>query len=309
MDIGEEGEQDMSVVVLGSINLDLVARIDQVPKAGETRLAQSMVLVPGGKGANQALAARRMGATTILLGTIGEDAFAMQALKFLRQDGVDLSHLEVCKTTATGLAFITVEDRGQNAITVIPGANAEVGSDALADLQQVLGPNDLLVLQCEVPLDVVERAMLMAKKVGARILWDPAPADRAFPKSLFKADIVMPNQGEAEIVTSHSVTDVRSAKVAARQLRSRGAQVGIVKLGADGVVWATSRGLFYEPGLAVQTVDTVGAGDAFAGALAARLDAGDGLGDAIRIANQAAALSTTKSGAQSSFPWLKEVIC
>lgn len=298
----------MSVVVLGSINLDLVARIDQVPKAGETRLAESMLVVPGGKGANQALAARRMGATTILLGMIGEDAFAMQALKFLRQDGVDLSHLEVSKTRATGLAFITVESSGQNAITVVPGANKEVGSDALADLQQVLGPNDLLVLQCEIPLDVVERAMLMAKKVGARILWDPAPADRAFPKSLFKADIVMPNQGEAELVTGLTVSDVRSAKVAARQLRSRGAQVGIVKMGAEGVVWATSRGIFYEPGVAVAAVDAVGAGDAFAGALAARLDHGDGLGDAIRIANHAAALSTTQPGAQPSFPWLKEVV-
>lgn len=298
----------MSVVVLGSVNLDLVARIDHVPKAGETRLARSMLLVPGGKGANQALAARRMGAQTILLGMIGEDAFAMQALKFLRQDGVDLSHLEVSKTQATGLAFITVEDGGQNAITVIPGANSEVGSDALADLQQVLGPKDLLVLQCEIPLEVVERAMLMAKKVGARVLWDPAPADRGFPKSLFKADIVMPNQGEAEIVTGVEVTDVRSAKVAARHLRSHGAQVGIVKLGADGVVWATSRGIFYEPGIEVQAIDAVGAGDTFAGALAARLDYGDGLGDAIRIANYAAALSTTKTGAQTSFPWIKEVM-
>ncbi|MHB1612492.1 MAG: ribokinase [Sulfobacillus sp.] len=297
----------MSVVVLGSINLDLVAQIDKIPVPGETRLARSMVTLPGGKGANQALAAQRMGAHTIMLGMIGEDAFAMQALKFLRQDGVDLSHIGVSKTSPTGLAFIVVEEGGQNAITVVPGANAEVGSDALADLQQVLGPSDVLVLQCEIPLEVVERAVITAKKVGARIVWDPAPASKNLPKSLFKADIVAPNQGEAEILLGVPVTDVRTAKIAARQLRSRGAQVGIVKMGAEGVVWATSRGLFYQPGEEVQAIDAVGAGDTFAGALAARLDAGEALGDAIRVANRAAALSTTKTGAQSSFPWLKDV--
>ncbi|PSR31589.1 MAG: ribokinase [Sulfobacillus benefaciens] len=298
----------MSVVVLGSINLDLVARIDKIPVPGETRMAHGMLALPGGKGANQALAACRMGAHTIMLGMVGEDAFAMQALKFLRQDGVDLSRIGVSKTSATGLAFIVVEDGGQNAITVVPGANGEVGTDALTDLQQILGPKDILVVQCEIPIDVVERAILTAKKVGARVIWDPAPASKNFPKSLFKADIVAPNQGEAEILVGGSVSDVRTAKIAARHLRARGAEVGIVKLGSQGVVWATARGLFYLPAEDVAAIDAVGAGDAFAGALAAGLDKGEALSDAIRIANRAAALSTTKEGAQSSFPWLKDVL-
>ena len=298
----------MAVVVLGSINLDLIARIKKVPRPGETGLAQSMTTSPGGKGANQALAARRMGAETTMLGMIGEDAFAMQALKHLRQDGVDLSRIGVSKDRPTGLAMIVVEESGQNAITVVPGANAAVGQEVLHDLTAVLTSRDILVLQLEVPLDVVERAIAVAHEVRARVLLDPAPAVDRLPKSCYRVDILAPNQFEAEaLVGGGPITDVRTAKAAARQLKSRGCEAAVVKLGEQGVVWATGRGLFYLPGVPVPSVDAVGAGDAFAGALAARLDAQFPLPDAIRIANLAAAISTTKSGAQPSFPTWPEV--
>lgn len=297
----------MAVVVLGSINLDLIARVKRVPKAGETGLADSMSSSPGGKGANQALAARRMGAETTLLGMVGEDAFAMQALKFLRQDGVDLSRIGVSHEEPTGLAMIVVEESGQNAITVVPGANASVGMEILRDLKTLLSAQDVLVLQLEIPLDVVEQAIHIAHKVKARIMLDPAPAVERLPKSFYRVDILVPNQFEAETLLGASITDVRSAKAAARQLRGRGAEVAIVKLGEMGVVWATGRGLFYLPGEKVVAIDAVGAGDAFAGALAARLDQKDGLSDALRWANRAAALSTTKNGAQPSFPSWSEV--
>lgn len=298
----------MAVIVLGSINLDLVARIKQVPRPGETGLAQSMTTSPGGKGANQALAARRMGAQTTMLGVVGEDAFAMQALKFLRQDGVDLSRIGVSRDMPTGLAMIVVEDSGQNAITVVPGANSAVGQEVLQDLQAILTSRDILVLQLEVPLAVVERAIAVAHQVRARVMLDPAPAMERLPKSCYQVDILAPNQFEAAMLLScDPITDVRSAKAAARELKSRGAEAAIVKLGELGVVWATGRSLFYLPGEEVAAVDTVGAGDAFAGALAARLDAKDALADAIRIANRAAALSTTKSGAQPSFPTANQV--
>ncbi len=292
----------MAVVVLGSINLDLIARIARVPKAGETGLARSMTSSPGGKGANQALAACRMGADTSLVGMVGDDAFAMQALKFLRQDGVDLSRIGVSRERPTGLAMIVVEESGQNAITVVPGANMELGSQGLSELQSLLSPHDTLLLQLEIPLDVVEQAINLAHEAKCRVLLDPAPAIERLPKSCYRVDILMPNQFEAEALLGSPISDVRSAKAAARQLRGRGAAVAIIKLGEMGVVWATARGLFYLPGENVAAVDAVGAGDAFAGALAARLDQGDGLSDAIRLANHAAALSTTKSGAQPSFP-------
>ncbi|MCL5117164.1 MAG: ribokinase [Firmicutes bacterium] len=297
----------MAVVVLGSINLDLIARIKRVPKPGETGLAETMTTSPGGKGANQALAARRMGAETTLLGMVGEDAFAVQALKYLRQDGVDLSRIEVSRERSTGLAMIVVEDSGQNAITVVPGANGAVGQDVLAGLSALLSARDILVLQLEIPFDVVEEAIRIAHQVRARILLDPAPAVERLPKSFYRVDVIMPNQFEAETILGAQITDVRSAKAAARQLRSRGAEVAIVKLGEMGVVWATGRGLFYLPGETVAAIDTVGAGDAFAGALAARLDAGEPLAEAIRVANRAAALSTTKRGAQPSFALWEEV--
>jgi len=297
----------LAVVVLGSINLDLIAKVAQVPRPGETALAESLSMSPGGKGANQALAARRMGAETVMLGMVGEDAFAMQALKFLRQDGVDLSHIGVTREASTGLALISVEASGQNAITVAPGANAAIGADVLEALAHLLKPKDWLLLQCEIPLDVVERAIRIAKEAKARVMLDPAPAATRLPRSFFQVDVMTPNQIEAETLIGHPVTDVRSAKAAARQLRSRGAEVAVVKLGDQGVVWATGHGLFYLPGEPVAAIDAVGAGDAFQGALAARLAAGDGLAEAIRWANHAAALSTTRHGAQPSYPYWEEV--
>ncbi|WP_053960720.1 ribokinase [Sulfobacillus thermosulfidooxidans] len=297
----------MSVVVLGSINLDLIAQIDKIPVAGETRIAQGLLTSPGGKGANQALAARRMGAEVILIGMVGDDAFAMQALRILRQDGVDLSHIGVSRQHPTGLAFITVEVGGQNAITVIPGANYELGAEALGRLERILTPQDLLVMQAEIPFEVIERALIIARRIGSQVLWDPAPASPQFPHSLFHVDVITPNQTEASLLLGTAVTDVRSAKAAARQLRTLGAEIAIVKLGAQGLVWATAHGVFYEPGVAVQAVDAVGAGDVFLGALAARLDAKDPWPQAIKIANHAAALSTTQKGAQPSFPWWNDV--
>ncbi len=298
----------MAVVVLGSINLDLIARIARVPKAGETGLADSMTTSPGGKGANQALAAQRMGASTSMLGMVGEDAFAMQALKYLRQDGVDLTRIGVSRDNPTGLAMIVVEESGQNAITVVPGANRAMDTKVLGDLSAVLSSSDILVMQLEIPFDIVERAIALAKRVRARIILDPAPATNRLPKSFYRVDILVPNQFEAEtLLGAGAITDVRSAKAAARQLRARGAEIAIVKLGEMGVVWATSRGLFYLAGETVKAVDAVGAGDAFAGALAARLNAKDALSDAIRWANRAAAQSTTKPGAQPSFPFFTDL--
>lgn len=297
----------MSVLVLGSINLDLLARVDKIPAAGETRIAHSLLTSPGGKGANQALAARRMGAQTSLIGMVGDDAFAVQALRILRQDGVDLSNIGVSHTSSTGLALITVEPGGQNAITVVPGANYEVGKEALAALERILTARDILVMQAEIPVEVLERAAIVAKRAGAQVLWDPAPASDHFPASLFHVDVMAPNQSEAAILTGMEVEDVRSAKAASRKLRELGAQVAIVKLGEQGLVWATSRGVFYEAGIPVQAIDAVGAGDVFLGALAARLDAHEVLPDAVRYANAAAALSTTKDGAQVSFPTLGSV--
>lgn len=297
----------MAVIVVGSINLDLIAQIDRIPGPGETRLAHHLAISPGGKGANQALAARRMGASTTFLGTVGKDAFSRQASALLRQEGVDLTYLDSHPDLVTGLAMIGVDQDGQNAITVADGANRATQETALTHLDRLIKADDWLVIQNEIPLATSDRARWIAHQHGAKVIWDPAPALVDPPRGLWSSDIVIPNQGEAEAILKESVADVRAAKAAARHLMDRGAGAGIVKLGGEGVVWATPHGVFYLPAVSVSVVDTVGAGDAFAGALAARLDRGDLLADAVFWANLAAGLSTTQSGAQPSFPHWESV--
>ncbi|HEY4385011.1 MAG TPA: ribokinase [Ktedonobacteraceae bacterium] len=298
----------MSVVVLGSINLDLMARVARRPQPGETLTASAFYTSPGGKGANQALAARRMGASVIMIGTVGQDDFADSALCLLRTDGVDLSHVRAIEGISTGLALIHLDEAGENSITVIPGANAEGEHAVLAALEQALLPQDMLVMQLEVPLPTVQAAIAIAKRKGASVLIDPAPSPASVPDDLIAVDIFIPNRGEAEQILGRSIPDGESARAAAGELRKRGARIGIVKLGSDGVAWATEQGTFYEPAHKVQPVDTTGAGDTFAGSLAAFIESGYQVNKAIILANYAAALATLQVGAQQSFPYKRDVL-
>lgn len=298
----------MAVVVLGSINLDLILQVDRFPQAGETKFAQGLTVSPGGKGANQALAARRMGAPTILLGSVGEDPFARQALTYLQQDGVDLTHVLTTRQWSTGLAFITVNALGENTILLHAGANQATGDHALAALDRLLRPSDVLLMQSEVALAVVAEAAMLARRRGATVIWDPAPAVANPPPVLFQVDAVVPNRGEAEVLTDVAVRDIKSAKSAACRLVERGAGLAVVKLGGEGLVWAEEGQVQYCPPEPVQAIDTVGAGDMFAGALAALRAEGMAWKEAIPWANRAAGLSTTRRGAQPAFPRREEVI-
>lgn len=298
----------MSIVVLGSINFDLSAQVAHRPQPGETLMASAFSTSPGGKGANQALAARRMGAAVTMIGAVGQDDFATGALSLLRSDGVDLSYVRTIEGVSTGLAFIHLDEAGENSITVIPGANAQGAQEALRALEQVLSPHDMLVMQLEVPLPTVLAAIAIAKRKGASVLIDPAPSPASVPDDLVAVDIFIPNRSEAEQILGHRISSVESARVAAEELRKRGARIGIVKLGSDGVAWATEQGTFYEPAYKVQPIDTTGAGDAFAGALAAFMDSGYQVNEAIVLANHAAALATEHMGAQKSFPYKQDVL-
>lgn len=298
----------MSIVVLGSINFDLSARIARRPQPGETLMASAFSTSPGGKGANQALAARRMGAAVTMIGAVGHDDFATGALSLLRADGVDLSYVRTIEGVSTGLAFIHLDEAGENSITVIPGANAQGAQEALRALEQVLSPHDMLVMQLEVPLPTVLAAIAIAKRKGAAVLIDPAPSPASVPDDLVAVDIFIPNRSEAEQILGHRISSGESARAAAEELRKRGARIGIVKLGSDGVAWATEQGTFYEPAYKAQPIDTTGAGDAFAGALAAFMDSGYQVNEAIVLANHAAALATQHMGAQKSFPYKQDVL-
>lgn len=306
----------MSVVVLGSINLDLVIKVQHRPQAGETLLARGFTSTPGGKGANQALAARRMGADVTLLGAVGQDSFAEPALTLLRQAGVNLDHIVQLAESSTGLAFIHIDEQGENSITVVSGANYQLGTAALKSLEQILTKNDILVMQLEIPLEIILQALDIAHQKGAAILIDPAPGQSAIPSELLQADIITPNRGEAEMILKTRIDTIEQATAAARQFHQMGTGVAIVKLGAAGVVWVTAKGINFQAAHQVHTIDSTGAGDAFAGALAALIDKERQQGKniqqielthAMRQASIFAALSTTRSGAQQSFPTRAEV--
>ncbi|BCL82971.1 ribokinase [Ktedonobacteria bacterium brp13] len=303
----------MSVIVFGSINLDLVATVTHRPQPGETLLASSFHSTPGGKGANQALAARRMGAEVVMLGSVGHDNFAEPALALLKQAGVDLTYVEQRSDSSTGLAFIHIDEQGENSITVVSGVNYQVGTHNLEMLEKILTANDILIMQLEIPLAIVEQAIAIAHRKGTTILIDPAPGNSNLPASLLAVDILVPNRGEAAMILGRPLESIEEAQEAASELHQRGVKLSVVKLGSEGVVWAHEDDTGYQPAFKVQAVDSTGAGDAFAGALAALLDQARNQGlqvsiaEAMRKASIFAALSTTRPGAQQSYPSLAEV--
>jgi ribokinase len=291
--------------VVGSVNLDLIARLDRVPAAGETVIARGGTVAPGGKGANQALAARRMGAPVALVAEVGDDGFRTPALRLLEQDGVDLRHVRTA-SGSTGVALIWVNPSGDNAIAVMPGAN-QTFAPSRFDPGPDLAPGDAVLISMEVPENVVAAAAAWAARYHAPVFLDPAPAPEALASSLYRVDVLMPNRGEAERILRVAIPDVRAAKWAAEKLVERGARVGIVKLGSEGVVFASRHGVFVHAARPVEAVDTTGAGDCFAGVLAAALIEGMPVADAVARASDAAALSVTRPGAQPSFPYASEL--
>lgn len=306
----------MGVVVFGSINLDLAIKVAHRPQPGETVLGRDFTSTPGGKGANQALAARRMGASVTLLGAVGADSFAEPALSLLQQAGVHLEQVAHLKESSTGLAFIHIDEQGENSITVVSGANFHVGVAALKTLEQILTKKDILVMQLEIPLEIVLQAIEIAHQKGAAILVDPAPGQSSIPAQLLQVDIITPNRGEAEMILNTRIDTREQATAAARQLHQMGARIAVVKLGSAGVVWTTAEASSFQAAHKVRTLDSTGAGDAFAGALAALIDAERqqgkeiqqiNLAQAMRQASIFAALSTTRPGAQQSFPHRSDI--
>jgi ribokinase len=295
----------MAVVVVGSINLDITARIDRVPEVGETRLAQDGWLAPGGKGANQAVGARRQGAVTRLIGLAGDDQFRKPALALLEAAGVDLSLVGTGRH-GTGLALIWLDPAGRNTITVLSGANHELSPEFFSPGPD-LSRDDVVLISLEIPVETAVAAAEWARRHQARVLVDPAPVPASLPDPLWQVQVLMPNRGEAAQLLQSSIRDVKDAKAAARALRQRGPQVGVVKLGEEGVAWATRQGVFYLPAVPVETVDTTGAGDLFAGTVAAGLALGEPLPEALKRAAHAAAIACTRPGAQPSYPTRAEV--
>ena len=292
------------IVVFGSINIDLVVRAAKIPAPGETVLGLDYVPIPGGKGANQALAARRAGADVAMVGAYGHDSFADRALELLRAGGVDLSASRAVEAP-TGAAFIVVDDSGENAIVVASGANARASAAQLASV--TFGAGDILLLQRETPEREVEAAALEAKRRGAKVMLNSAPAGAPSKTLLGALDLLCVNEHEAETLGRALGVVAAGPETTAEAIhRAYGLDV-IVTLGASGAV-AFHRGRrLAAPAPQVSVVDTTGAGDTFVGAFAASLDRGDGFERALRRGLVAGSLACTKPGAQPSMPTVKEI--
>jgi ribokinase len=288
------------IVVFGSLNMDLVVRVAQAPRGGETLQGRSFFTNPGGKGANQAVACARQGARVAMVGCVGEDDFGKALRAALAADGIAVAHVRTC-SESTGVAVVMVDDQGENRITIIPGANALVKADpeALA--------GRYLLLQCEVPMPEVVRAAQVMRAKGATVVMNPAPVC-SLPDELWPlVDILVMNEIEASELAGLPVADPATAAAAATSLRRRGPATTIVTLGSQGVLLADEAGCRHFPALQVQVVDTTAAGDTFIGALCAARVAGQSMDAAVRRGIQAATICVTRPGAQASIPTLNEM--
>ena len=293
----------MTIIVFGSINIDLVATTPRLPVAGETLLGRDFFKAPGGKGANQAVASARLGIPTYMVGRVGADSFGAELVNSLQASDVQTDNVFVDETVSSGIAMITVDVRGENQILVIPGANGRVNQEDVERLSRLLAEATALLLQFEIPMSAVVAAAKAAREAGVTVILDPAPVQSDVPDALYPLiDIITPNEVEAAQLVGFPVDGEESAKKAAQVLRQRGVKNAIVKLGAKGVLCATQEESFFIPTFRVHTVDTTAAGDAFNGGLAAALHEGLSLRQAVVWGAAAGAIAATKPGAQPSLP-------
>lgn len=298
----------MTVIVFGSINMDLVVRTPRLPVRAETITGYKFFTAPGGKGANQAVAAARLNGPTKMVGRVGGDAFGQELRQNLADAGVDVSPVFVDAEVTSGVAMIAVDDQAQNNIIIVPGANGRVGQEDIERLEAHLADAEVILLQLEVPLEATIAAARLARQRGITVVLDPAPAQE-LPAELYTlVDIITPNEVEAGQLVGVAVKSHEDAARAAKMLLSLGVKKVIVKMGALGIVYAEAEGEpTFVPVFEVEAIDTVAAGDAFNGGLAAALVAGHDLPVAIRWGAAAGALSTTKLGAQPSMPKRSEL--
>lgn len=293
------------IIVVGSLNADLVVRSPRFPAAGETIEGEELATIPGGKGANQAVAAARLGAQVAMFGCVGADAFGAMLIESLRQNKVDVRHVRRDGSVATGTAIIIVDGNGQNSIILSPGANGRLGKGDID--ARALGGAQLLLLQFEIPMETVQHAARIAKKKRIRVILNPAPA-RPIPDELLRcADYLVPNETELAILAEKPVRGKASLEAAARSLVARGASHVIVTLGEKGALIVTKRSTQYVQAFEVKPVDTTAAGDAFIGGLAFALLHRKSLKEAVRYGCACGAAATTRFGAQPSLPGAADV--
>lgn len=298
------------LVVIGSANRDLVVRTERIPRPGETVLGGAFVMVPGGKGANQAVAAARLGARVQFVGRVGQDAFGDALLAGMTAAGIETQHALRDAEQPTGVALIGVDTEGQNAIIVAPGANHCVSVEDIDAARESIAAAEAVVIQLEIPQETVAHAVAVARSVGTRVLLNPAPVRHTNPLPdalLCQVDVLTPNEHEAASLLGRESAEGQDWEEVAVSLRAKGVNTVVITLGAEGCLLASAEGMQSVPALPVTPVDTTAAGDCFTGALAVALAEGQSLEAAAVFATRAAALSVTRLGAQPSLPTRAEV--
>ncbi|MCC8141989.1 MAG: ribokinase [Lachnospiraceae bacterium] len=296
------------IVVIGSLNMDLVAKVDHIAQPGETILASDFEKVPGGKGANQAYGIGKLGGSVSMLGMVGRDDDGIALLNNLSGVGVNTADIRICDNAPTGTALIAVDSEGRNSITVIPGTNKMVDAAYIDKHRAVLEEADIVILQLEIPLETVMYAAHLAKSMGKYVILDPAPAIPDLPKEIYRnVDLIKPNETELGILTGTSLEDTDYLKKIGI-LHRQGASDVVVSLGADGVILSRREGDDKQIcGRSVRAVDTTAAGDSFLSGLAVKLAEGQDMEDAIDYAQRVASIAVTRKGAQPSIPTAEEV--
>lgn len=296
-----------NVVVIGSLNMDLVTRAPRLPVGGETLIGHSFATVSGGKGANQAVAAARLGAQVAMVGCVGSDDYGVQLRDALLAEQIDCQAVSVVEDSS-GVALIVVDDNSQNAIVIVAGANGAMTPAVIDQFDAVLQAADVVICQLEIPDATVGHALKRARALRKTVILNPAPASRPLPADWFTAiDYLIPNESEATALSGLPVDSLESAEKAASHLIAMGAGKVIITLGAQGSLFANGQSFEHFPAPKVKAVDTTAAGDTFVGGFAAALAAGKSEAEAIRYGQIAAALSVTRAGAQPSIPTQSDV--
>jgi ribokinase len=293
------------IVVIGSLNMDMVVQAERAPLSGETVMGEKISFIPGGKGANQAVGLARLGAETAMIGAVGKDAFGEELLQGLQRDGVESSAVKVLESGATGVASILLSE-GDNRIVVVPGANACCLPQDLDRHENKIAEADLVLLQLEIPLETVEYAVRLAKKHGKIVVLNPAPAQNLTPDLLKQIDFLTPNRTELALIAK--LNGDFQLEQAIDSLLNLGVACCITTLGENGAAFKQTNGILGRvSGHQVPVVDTTGAGDAFNAGLAFALAQGQPVADAVSFAGKVSALAVTKFGAQGGMPSLQEV--
>lgn len=300
-------QEAATIAVVGSSNMDLVVKSKRIPVTGETILGGDFIMVPGGKGANQAVAAAKLGAQVFFIAKLGDDIFGLQSLNNFKKEGVDTKYVLQTQEAPSGVALIMVDDEGNNVIVVAPGANHKLTPDDVKEAEPDIASSGALVAQLEVPIETIEFAAELANKSNVPFILDPAPAQKLSAELLNMVDVLTPNETEAQILTGIEVKDQGSAEAAAQKLLECGVKNVILTMGASGYLSVGKEGTEFVTARKVTAADSTAAGDAFTGSLAVGMAQGQTLSEAALFANDVAAISVTRMGAQPSMPTIEEI--